>query len=243
MRYFKKLGVNIDHVATLRQARGGSVPSPLKALYEIQKGGADGVTVHLREDRRHIQDYDLKDIRKHAKIPLNMEMALTGEMVRIALKIRPDKVCLVPEKRAELTTEGGLDAFSKKKDLRKWIPLLRKNKIQVSLFIEPSEKQIRTAQETGAHAIEIHTGAYANRTGAKKQEELTRIRKASQLASSLGLMVHAGHGLDYQNTAAVAAISEIEEFNIGHSIISYSVFAGLKRAVSEMKTILQKVRG
>lgn len=243
MKYPKDLGVNLDHVATLRQARGGLVPSPLKALYEIEKGGADGVTVHLREDRRHIQDEDVDDIRKHAKIPLNLEMALTEEMVRIALKVRPDKVCLVPERRAELTTEGGLDAFSKKKDLNKWIPLFRKKKIQVSLFIAPSEKQIRTAQETGAHAIEIHTGTYANQTGQKKQEELARIRKASQLASSLGLIVHAGHGLDYQNTHSVAAISEIQEFNIGHSIISYAVFAGLRHAVCEMKTILRKSRG
>ena len=234
-----KLGVNIDHVATLRQARRGSVPKPVRAALEAQKGGADGITIHLREDRRHIQDSDLIEIKKAIRVPLNLEMALVPEMVKIALKRRPEKICLVPEKRQELTTEGGLDALSKEYMLRRVLPQMRKKGIEVSLFIDPDPKQIQTAARVGSYAIEIHTGTYANAKGTKQKRELRRIKKAAQLASQLGLKVHAGHGLDYQNTKAVARIPEIIELNIGHSIVAHAVFVGIRKAVQQMKQLMR----
>lgn len=234
-----KLGVNIDHVATLRQARGGRIPSPALAARQAQAGGADGITLHLREDRRHIQDWDLPQVKRVLHVPLNLEMALHPEILRIALRLRPEKVCVVPEKRKELTTEGGLDVLLHEAALRKAIPPLRRRKIQVSLFIDPSPEQIEAAARLGADAVEIHTGRYAHAQGARKQRELKRIREAARLASAIGLKVHAGHGLEDDNVGPIARISEIEELNIGHSIVSRAVFVGLRQAVREMK---QKIR-
>lgn len=233
-----KLGVNVDHVATLRQARGGEDPSLPQAIMEVELGGADGITAHLREDRRHIQDRDLMAIRNATKLPVNLEMALVAEIVKIALKFQPEKVCIVPEKRLEVTTEGGLDVIKKRRLLEDVIPKLQAKKIQVSLFIDPIIKQIETAAALGANAIEIHTGSYANTKGDAREKEFDRIRKAAGAAKKLGLIVHAGHGLNYQNVKALLKITEIEEYNIGHSIVSYSVFVGLQKAVAEMKRIL-----
>ena len=229
-----KLGVNIDHIATLRQARRGQFPSPALAARESEAAGAYGITVHLREDRRHIQDSDLPAIRKICRLPINLEMALNPEIVRIALKFRPEKVCMVPERRQELTTEGGLDLIPNEKKLRRVIPQLQKKKIKVSLFIDPDPRQIRLAARLKADAIEIHTGTYADAGRAVKKKELERIRQAAKLAASLGLKVHAGHGLDYENVRAVAKIPQIEELNIGYSIVSRAVFAGMRQSVKEM---------
>ncbi len=234
----KKLGVNIDHVATLRQARGGNEPSVLEAALEAESGGADSITVHLREDRRHIQDSDVLELLKKIYVPLNLEMSLAPEIIKFALKTRPQKVCMVPEKRQELTTEGGLDLFSKRDLLGRTVESLSKKKIQVSLFIDPLAKQILEAARVGAYAIEIHTGSYANARGGKKEKELSRIRIAAQLGAKLGLKVHAGHGLNYENIFPLLDIPEILEFNIGHSIVSRAVFTGLCKAVSEMKKII-----
>lgn len=230
-----KLGVNIDHVATLRQARRGKSPDPAALALEAQAGGAAGITVHLREDRRHIQDRDIPEILKICRIPLNLEMALHPEIVSIALMRRPEKVCLVPEKRQELTTEGGLDLFPVQGRLKSLMPLFRRKKIEVSLFIDPEPRQILLAAEIGVQAIEIHTGSYADASPTGRQKELKRIRESSRIAKSLGLKVHAGHGLDYDNVKPIAQIPEMEELNIGFSIISRALFVGLRQAVSEMK--------
>ena len=232
---FPKLGVNIDHVATLRQARGGKVPSPALAATEAQKGDADGIPLHLREDRRHIQDFDLAEVRRASRLPINLEMALDPKIIRIVLRFRPEKVCIVPEKRRELTTEGGLDVLSKEKLLRRVIAGMHRKKIQVSLFLDPSLKLIEVASKVNADAVEIHTGKYANSADVGGIRELKKIRRAARFAKSLGLRVHAGHGLDYKNVRAIARIPEIEELNIGHSIVSRSVFVGMRQAVQEMK--------
>ncbi len=234
-----KLGVNIDHVATLRQARRGIVPSTLEAALAAEEGGADGITLHLREDRRHIQDFDLTQLLKAVHVPLNLEMALHPEIVRIALERVPEKICIVPEKRQELTTEGGLDAAAQKTLLKKLLPKFHQKKIQVSLFINPDSRQIQTAWEVGADAVEIHTGTYANVSGKKREAEWRRIRLAAKRAKRLGLKVHAGHGLDYENVRSIAAIPEIEELNIGHSIVSRAVFVGMRQAVREMKNLMK----
>ena len=236
---FPKLGVNIDHVATLRQARGGKVPNPALAAAQAQKGGADGITLHLREDRRHIQDFDLTAVRRACRLPINLEMALDPEIIRIARRFCPEKVCVVPEKRRELTTEGGLDVLSKEKLLRQVIAGMHRKKIQVSLFLDPSLRQIEAASRVGADAVEIHTGAYAHSGSAAGIRELKRIRQAARLAKSLGLRVHAGHGLDYKNVRAIARIPGIEELNIGHSIVCRAVFVGMKQAVREMKRCIR----
>lgn len=232
-----KLGVNIDHIATLRQARRETFPSVAKAALEAQKGGADSITIHLREDRRHIQDADLPAVQKAVRIPINLEMALNPGIVRIALKYAPEKVCIVPERRQELTTEGGLNALAARRQLSKIIPLFRRKKIQVSLFIDPDLEQIQTAFETGAQAVEIHTGTYARLRGAKRKKELERIRKAAFYAHSLGLAVHAGHGLDYENTRPIARIPFMAELNIGFAIVADSVFSGLRASVRRMKKL------
>ena len=234
----QKLGINIDHVATLRQARLGEEPSVIEAALEAEQGGADSITVHLREDRRHIQDADVFELAKKIYIPLNLEMSVSAEILKIALKVRPGKACLVPEKRKELTTEGGLDLFSKRDPLVRTIDALSAKKVEVSLFIDPVENQVREAARLGAYAIEIHTGSYANAVGKKKEGELFRVRKAAQLGQELGLHVHAGHGLNYENIFPLLAIPEIIEFNIGHSIVSRAVFVGLAKAVQEMKKII-----
>ncbi|MBI3317377.1 MAG: pyridoxine 5'-phosphate synthase [Candidatus Omnitrophica bacterium] len=236
----KKLGVNIDHVATLRQARGGEIPNLCQAACEAVQGGAEGITVHLREDRRHIQDHDLSDLKRILRVPLNLEMALHWDIIRIALKVRPEKVCIVPEKRQELTTEGGLDATLKFHKLKEIIPEFRSKKVEVSLFIDPDLKQVETAATLRVPAIEIHTGSYADATGSRKKKELERIRQASREAASLGLKVHAGHGINYKNIKPLKKISEISEFNIGYSIICRAVFVGLRQAVLEMREKIEE---
>jgi pyridoxine 5-phosphate synthase len=235
----KKLGINIDHVATLRQARRGEEPSVLEAALEAEQGGADSITVHLREDRRHIQDADVFELMEKIYVPLNLEMSVSSEILKIALRVSPEKACLVPEKRKELTTEGGLDLFAKKGPLLQTIDALSGKKVEVSLFIDPVEAQVREAARLGAYAIEIHTGSYANAAGKKQDKELFRIREAARLGRSLGLHVHAGHGLNYENIFPLLAVPEITEFNIGHSIVSRAMFVGLARAVQEMKKIIQ----
>ena len=233
-----KLGVNIDHVATVRQTRRGKFPDPSELAVEAEAGGADSITVHLREDRRHIQDRDISAIQKVSGIPLNLEMAVHPEIVSIALARRPEKVCFVPEKRQELTTEGGLDLFPVRGRLKTLMPLFERKKIKVSFFVDPDPKQIRLAAELNACAIEIHTGTYADIDPTGRKKELGRIRTAAKLTKSLGLQVHAGHGLDYKNVKPLMQIPEMEEFNIGFSIISRALFVGLRQAVREMKSLI-----
>ncbi len=232
------LGVNVDHVAAIRQSRFTSYPDPLKAALICEKAGADGITIHLREDRRHIQEKDCILIRKNIKTKLNLEMALSPQITDFALKLRPDDICIVPEKRKELTTEGGLDVFKNKNILKRVIPLFNKKGIRVSLFIEPSEKAVALSKELGAGAVELHTGAYANFRGAARAKELLRIKKASAFALTKGLLLNAGHGLDYDNTRPIARIKGMNELNIGHSIIAYSIFEGLDKAVRDMKKLM-----
>ncbi len=237
------LGVNIDHIATLRQARGTKYPDPINAALITERAGADSITVHLREDRRHIQDRDVLRLKEMLKIPLNLEMAITDEMITFAELVKPKFCCFVPEKRLELTTEGGLDVISQKSKIKESCDRLRAMKIRVSLFVDPDEEQITAASETGAPYIEIHTGKYADSNNDKAQEkELENIIKSTKFASSLGLKVNAGHGLNYDNVRKIAAIAEIKELNIGHSIISHAVVAGLSSAVSEMKQLVDNQR-
>ncbi len=238
-----KLGVNIDHVATLRNARGGCEPEPVQAVFQVIQSGADSITIHLREDRRHINDRDLKLIRELINVPLNLEMALTDEMIDIAVKTKPDYVCLVPENRQEITTEGGLNVLRVEEKMKKSIKILNENGISVSLFIDPESDQIECSARCGADMIELHTGKYANADNSDKEAEFLNIKKSTDLAISLGLIVNAGHGLNYQNTARIAAIEGMNELNIGHSIISRSVFTGLNEAVKEMKKIIETAGG
>lgn len=237
-----RLGVNVDHVATVRQARRAEVPDPVAAALLAEKAGADGITVHLREDRRHIQERDVERLREQAATKINLEMAVTPAMVAYAEKIRPHDACFVPEKREELTTEGGLDVVAHKIKVRDAVKKLQDRGIQVSLFIDPAQTQIETAKEVGADAIEIHTGAYCNVAMAARQRELAAIADAAALARRLGLEVHAGHGLDYENVLPIAKIPEIVELNIGHSIIARAVIVGIEQAVREMKELLNRVR-
>ncbi|HZR45524.1 MAG TPA: pyridoxine 5'-phosphate synthase [Candidatus Manganitrophaceae bacterium] len=234
-----RLGVNIDHVATLREARKAKEPDPIAAAVLAELAGADGIVVHLREDRRHLQDRDLKVLRETVRTKLDLEMAATEEMARIALEIKPEMVTLVPERRQELTTEGGLNVVSYRDPLQKVIDLLREGGILVSLFIDPDPTQIKGAHKVSADLIEIHTGRYANSRGKERQAELHQIMEAAKLASKLGMGVNAGHGLDYGNVTAVSQIPEIEELNIGHSIISRAVLVGMERAVREMKSLIR----
>lgn len=237
-----RLGVNIDHVATIRQARLATEPDPVAAAVIAELAGADGITIHLREDRRHIQDRDLVLISQVTQCRLNLEMAATAEMVRIALKQVPHAVCLVPEKRAELTTEGGLDVMANGSGLKEVVKKLQRKGIEVSFFVDPDPRQVIAAKELNADAVEIHTGLYANAAGGKARERaLDRIRRAVEIGTEVGITVHAGHGLTYQNIRPVAAIGAIEEFNIGHSIISRAVLVGLDRAVREMKALITAV--
>lgn len=234
-----RLGVNVDHVATLREARGGPVPDPIEAALEAEKGGARGITVHLREDRRHIQDSDLWRLKRAIRSPLNLEMSVHPEMVRMARRLVPAKACLVPERRQELTTEGGLEVVRKKRRLARVVRLLRGKGIEVSLFIDPETRQVQAAKEVGAQAVEFHTGAYANASKKRKRFELVRLRKAALQAHQLGLKVHAGHGLDYQNVRPVARLPHVRELNIGFSIVSRALLVGMRRAVQEMKQKLE----
>lgn len=230
-----RLSVNIDHIATLRQARRGVEPDPVAAAVLAELAGADGIIVHLREDRRHIQDRDLRVLREVVQTKLNLEMAATEEMRRIALDVKPEFVTLVPEKREELTTEGGLDVAGRTDLLREYIAPIVKAGISVSFFVDPDENQIAASKKAGAQWVEIHTGSYANAGNeADREREYVKIAEAAQLASSLGLRVGAGHGLNYRNVALIADLPEIEELNIGHSIISRASLVGMERAVGEM---------
>ncbi len=236
------LGVNIDHVATLRNARGGFEPDPVQAAEICEAHGADSITAHLREDRRHIKDQDIRTLKKILKTKLNLEMAVTDEMQKIALEVLPDSVCLVPEKREEVTTEGGLDVASQLNKVTGFVvPLIEKG-IMVSLFIDPDEEQIRAAAKTGAQFIELHTGQYSIAYGTDtEQEEFEKLREASRLAHALGLKVNAGHGLNYQNVHRMRQIDDLYELNIGHSIISKAVFSGLGTAVEKMAELVKQV--
>lgn len=234
------LGVNIDHVATLRNARGGVDPDPIQAAEICEANGATSITVHLREDRRHIKDQDLRILTKVIKTNLNLEMAVTEEMQKIALSVKPHSVCLVPEKRQEVTTEGGLDVAGQLNKITNFIAPLTEAGIIVSLFIDPSEEQIRAAAKTGAQFVELHTGQYSMAYGtADEQEEFEKLNEASRLAHALGLKVNAGHGLNYQNVHRMRQIVDLYELNIGHSIIAKALFIGLAEAVKEMAQLVR----
>jgi pyridoxine 5-phosphate synthase len=237
-----RLGVNVDHVATVRQARRGQVPDPVEAALLAERAGADAITVHLREDRRHIQDRDVEILRRSVATKINLEMAVNSEIVEIACRIRPDDVCLVPERREELTTEGGLDVTGQKARVTEAVARLQGSGIRVSLFVDPESRQIETSRETGADGVEIHTGRYCD-AAAGRERELEDLESAASLAHRLGLEVHGGHGLDYENVGPVAAIPEIVELNIGHSIIARAIMVGIEQAVREMKELLEKARG
>jgi len=236
-----KLSVNVDHVATLRQARKAQEPDPVAAAVLVELAGADGVTVHLREDRRHINDRDLRLLRHTVKTHLNMEMAATEEMVNIAREIMPDMVTLVPEKREELTTEGGLDVLQKGKELEAAISTLHSSGILVSLFVDPDLKQVREAARIGADYIELHTGEYANATDLRQEtEQWEKIRDMAMAGEKLGLGINAGHGLTYQNISRIVQINQIEEVSIGHSIIARAVLVGLETAIREMLALVRR---
>lgn len=236
-----RLGVNIDHVATLRQARGTRYPDPVQAALEAQQAGADGITLHLREDRRHIQERDVRILREVLQVPMNLELAAVPEMIDFALGLAPENCCLVPERREELTTEGGLDVATMSSELASVCARLREGGVHVSLFIDPDPAQVEAAAGTGAPVIEIHTGRYADaRSVAERSAELARVRRAVEHGQRLGLQVNAGHGLNYHNVQAIAAIPRIEELNIGHAIVARAVFTGMAEAVREMKRLMRE---
>jgi pyridoxine 5-phosphate synthase len=236
------LGINIDHIATIRQARGTNYPSPIEAALLCEKSGADGITLHLREDRRHIQDADVEILRNQLTTKMNLEMAATNEMVSIASKVKPQDCCLVPEKREELTTEGGLDVASQIPKMKDVCLRLGESQIIVSLFIDAQKDQIDAAKQCGAPVIELHTGHYANATDERQLVELEKIKTMTIYAHSIGLQVNAGHGLTLENTTAIAKLPEIVELNIGHSVIARAVFVGLEAATREMKTLILEAR-
>ena len=236
------LGVNVDHVATLRQARGTNYPDPVEAALMAEKAGADSITLHLREDRRHIQDHDLTRLRDVMRSHMNLEMAVTDEMIGIATNLKPQDCCLVPEKREELTTEGGLDVAGQLDKAASACSKLSQAGIRVSLFIDPDARQLDAAKRVGAAVVELHTGAYADADGPAQQAELRRVVEAAAYAAEIGLTVHAGHGLHYDNVAPIAAIPQIVELNIGHAIVARSVFDGFSTAVSEMKRLMTEAR-
>ena len=238
----KRLGVNIDHVATVRNARGEIYPNPVKAALLAQKFGADSITIHLREDRRHIRDEDLRNLKKKIKIPINLEMSPTEEMLRIAIKFKPNYVCIVPEKRSELTTEGGLNVKKKKKILHKLIKILKRNNIRVSLFIEPNISDVELSYILGADCVELHTGHFCNLFNRRKKisNSYSKLKNSSIYAKNKGLEVHAGHGLTYKSAYKISKINDISEFNIGHFIISESIFNGLKKVIIKFKKIINK---
>jgi pyridoxine 5-phosphate synthase len=239
-----RLGVNVDHVATVRQARRAKEPDPVRAAVLAELGGADGITVHLRADRRHIQDRDVEILRQVVTTRLNLEMAATQEMLRIALTVKPDQVTLVPERREEITTEGGLDVVLNSVQLRPVIRTLRDGGLHVSLFVDPELDQVREAYKLDAHAVEINTAAYAEAQDEKiRERELRKASDAARHGRKLGLAVHAGHGLDYQNVHAIAALPEVEEVNIGHSVVGRAMLVGMERAVREMAQVLRAAQG
>ena len=237
------MGINIDHVATLRQARRGKDPEPIQAALAAEMAGADSITLHLREDRRHIQDFDVRTLRGLLKTRMNLEMAVTEEMLEIAGEVRPEDCCFVPERRQEVTTEWGLDVAGQEARMKEATARLAGKGIRVALFIDPEARQVEAAARIAAPAIELHTGAYAEAAGAARATELERLLKCARLGAKLGLEVHAGHGLNYHNVQPVAAIREIVELNIGHAIISRAVFAGLTAAVRDMKALMAAARG
>jgi pyridoxine 5-phosphate synthase len=236
------LGVNIDHVATLRQARRGRYPDPLYAALQAEEAGADSITLHLREDRRHIQDRDVNVMREALQTRMNLEMAVTDEMIRIARKVLPQDCCLVPESRQEVTTEGGLNVLEPSARISDAVKALGESGIRVSLFIDPDPEQIEAAQRAGAPVIELHTGAYADSTGAARAREFERMQSAARFAARLGLIVNAGHGLNYHNVEPIAAIPEIVELNIGHAIVARSIADGMAKAVRDMKELMRAAR-
>jgi len=237
-----KLGVNIDHVATLRQARRAPYPDPLYAALVAEQSGADSITLHLREDRRHIQDHDVRRMRAALQTRMNLEMAATDEMIVIAREVRPQDVCLVPEQRTEVTTEGGLDVAGQRARLRDCCAALREAGMRVSMFIDPDPEQIEAAHEIGAPVVELHTGAYAEASGEHQAKEFMRLVTGARHGAQVGLTVHAGHGLHYHNVQPVAAIPEIVELNIGHAIVARAVFAGMAAAVGEMQRLMVEAR-
>ncbi len=234
----KLLGVNVDHVATVRQARAAKEPSPVTAAILAELAGADAMVVHLREDRRHIRDRDVFLLRESIRVPLDLEMAATDEMVKLAIEVRPAFVTLVPEKRQELTTEGGLNLVSQHEGIKKAMARLQAEKIAVMLFIDPEMEQIKAAHKMGADGVELHTGRYANSQGTERQSACHHVVEAAKMVHKLGMKVSAGHGLDYRNVAALASVPEIESFNIGHSIIARAILVGIPQAVKEMKALL-----
>jgi pyridoxine 5-phosphate synthase len=237
------LGVNVDHVATLREARGTRYPDPVAAAVLAELGGADQITIHLREDRRHIQERDLRIMRETVQTRVNLEMAATKEMAKIAYEFKPDMVTLVPEKREELTTEGGLDVALGRDTIKEHVRFLQDGDIKVSLFVDPDIDQIRASHKVSADAVELHTGAFCDaRSQPVRQTELARLVDAAKTCSKIGLKVYAGHGLNLNNVAEVAAIREITEFNIGHSIVSHAIFVGMTQAVREMKQAILEAR-
>jgi pyridoxine 5-phosphate synthase len=235
--------VNIDHVATVRNARGGKLPDPLRAARIAATAGADGITAHLREDRRHIVDSDIESLMRELKIPLNFEMAATPEMVAIAARHRPHAACIVPEKREERTTEGGLDAAGQNNHLKPMVARLRDAGIRVSLFIEAEERQLEAAVLLGAPVVELHTGRYCELEGQAKRAELQRLRKGAAFCAKLGLECHMGHGLSYFDVGPIAAIPEVRELNIGHFLVGEAIFVGLEQAIREMRRIMDEARG
>ena len=236
-----RLGVNIDHVATVRNARGGAHPDPVRAAVAAEAAGADGITAHLREDRRHIRDADMYAIRQAVTVPLNFEMAATDEMVGIALDVKPNAACIVPERREEVTTEGGLAVAGRESELEPYFTRIRDAGIRLSLFIEASEAEIRAAAALGADIIELHTGRYCHDESGRAAE-LARIRKAAELADSLGVECHGGHGLDFDTVGAIAAIPQMHELNIGHFLMGEAMFSGMDKAIAEMRRLMNKAR-
>jgi pyridoxine 5-phosphate synthase len=238
----QRLGVNVDHVGTVRNARGGTHPDPLRAALAAEAAGADGITIHLREDRRHIVDADLPGLKAALRIPINFEMAATDEMRRIALDLRPHAACVVPEKRTEVTTEGGLDVLGQEAALAPLVADLAAAGIRVSLFVDPDPRQLQAARRVGAAVVELHTGAYAHAEGAARAAELERLRAAAAATTALGLECHAGHGLAYDNVGPVAALPEVVELNIGHFLVGEAVFVGLDAAIREMRRRMDLAR-
>ncbi|MDX2113253.1 MAG: pyridoxine 5'-phosphate synthase [Alphaproteobacteria bacterium] len=247
-----RLGINIDHVATVRNARGGDHPCPIRAALAAMEAGADGITAHLREDRRHIRDLDIERLKAEVALPLNLEMAATDEMLAIALRVKPHAVCLVPEKRTEITTEGGLDVVRLERELTPFVKKLQDNGSRVSLFIDPVKEQVEAAKRTGARVVELHTGGYANQwtvDGGRWTDERNslstvhrQLSTAAAEAQQLGLEVHAGHGLNYENVRPIAAIPEVVELNIGHFLMGEAMFVGMKEAIATMKKIILEAR-
>jgi len=237
-----RLGVNIDHVATIRNARGGVHPDPVRAAIMAEKAGADGITAHLREDRRHISDHDIERLAREIDLPLNLEMAATDEMLAIALHHKPHASCLVPERREELTTEGGLDVAGAKSNLRRFVSALRDAGIRVSLFIDADQTQLDAAAELGADIVELHTGRYCDLRGDARAKELARLREGAKYGASLGLEIHAGHGLDYATVKDVAAFPEVMELNIGHFLVGEAIFTGFDVSIREMRRLMIEAR-